>query len=97
MHSNSRPDRTRRDALRWVGAAAAVGAVMPRHSAAQTFPEKPVKMIVPYPPGGGADAWARTVAGKLEKVLGQPVLFDYKPGGSTTIGADAAARSPADG
>ena len=97
MHSNHGPDKTRRGALRWAGAAAAFAAALPRHSVAQAYPEKPVKMIVPYPPGGGADSWARTVAGKLEKVLGQPVLFDYKPGGSTTIGADAAARSPADG
>jgi len=50
-----------------------------------------------YPAGGGADSWARIVAVKLEKVLGQPILFDYRPGGSTTIGAEAAARAPADG
>lgn len=100
MKSHSRPDEARRDVLRRVGAAAAAGVAgvaLPNAVHAQSFPEKPVKMIVPYPPGGGADSWARTVAGKLEKVLGQPILFDYKPGGSTTIGADAAARSPADG
>jgi tripartite-type tricarboxylate transporter receptor subunit TctC len=61
------------------------------------FPEKAVKLIMPYPTGGGADQWARIVAGKAEKLLGQPIVFDYKPGGSTTIGADAAARAPADG
>ncbi len=63
----------------------------------ECYPDKPVKLILPYPPGGGADQWARIVAGKLEKVLGQPVVFDYRPGASTTIGAEAAARAPADG
>lgn len=67
------------------------------HSSAQTYPAKPLKMIIPYPPGGGADAWGRMVASKLETVIGQPIIFDYKPGASTTIGAEAAARSPADG
>ncbi len=61
------------------------------------FPEKPIKMIVPYPAVGGANQWARIVAGKAEKLLGQPIMMDYKPGASTTIGADAAAKSPADG
>ena len=86
---------SRRDALKLAGAAAVTS--LPGGARAQAYPDKPLKMIVPYPAGGGADSWARTVAGKLEKVMGQPVVFDYKPGGSTTIGADAAARSPADG
>jgi tripartite-type tricarboxylate transporter receptor subunit TctC len=90
-------DSGRRDTLRWLGASAAAGAVLPRGAVAQNFPDKPVRMIVPYPPGGGADSWARTVAARLEKALGQPIVFDYKPGASTTIGAEAAARAPADG
>lgn len=92
---NNQPVLTRRDLLKFAAAATALGAH--GHSAAQTYPDKPVKMIIPYPAGGGADAWGRAVAGKLETVLGQPVIFDYKPGASTTIGAEAAARSPADG
>jgi tripartite-type tricarboxylate transporter receptor subunit TctC len=86
----------RRRLLFLAGAAVSLGA-LPATSRAQNFPDKPVKMIIPYPAGGGADAWGRMVAGKLEKVLGQPIVFDYKPGASTTIGADAAARAPADG
>lgn len=97
MNSNNRTDKTRREAIKRAGAVAVLGMALPRPGGAQSFPEKPIKMIVPYPPGGGADSWARTVAAKLEKVMGQPIIFDYKPGGSTTIGADAAARSPADG
>ena len=82
---------TRRLTLRAAAAGAAAWA-LPGASRASVFPDKPVKLIVPYPAGGGADLWSRTVAGKLEKVLGQPIIFDYRPGGSTTIGADAAAR-----
>ncbi|MCX7231670.1 MAG: tripartite tricarboxylate transporter substrate binding protein [Burkholderiales bacterium] len=87
---------TRRDALKMVGAGAAAWTLAGRAVAAG-YPEKPVRLIVPYPAGGGADSWSRIVAPRLEKQLGQPVVFDYRPGGSTTIGADATARSPADG
>jgi tripartite-type tricarboxylate transporter receptor subunit TctC len=78
------------------GAGAAAWTLAGR-AAAGPYPEKPVRLIVPYPAGGGADSWSRIVAPRLEKQLGQPVVFDYRPGGSTTIGADATARSPADG
>jgi tripartite-type tricarboxylate transporter receptor subunit TctC len=78
------------------GAGAAAWTLAAR-AAAAGYPEKPVRLIVPYPAGGGADAWSRIIAPRLEKQLGQPVVFDYRPGGSTTIGADATARSPADG
>jgi tripartite-type tricarboxylate transporter receptor subunit TctC len=77
------------------GAGAAAWTLAGR-AAAAGYPEKPVRLIVPYPAGGGADAWSRIIAPRLEKQLGQPVVFDYRPGGST-IGADATARSPADG
>ncbi len=87
---------TRRDALKMAGAGAAAWTLAGR-AAAAGYPEKPVRLIVPYPAGGGADSWSRIVAPRLEKQLGQPVVFDYRPGGSTTIGADATARSPADG
>ena len=96
MNHPERSSLTRRDLLKLAGASFTIGGFHGGASA-QAYPDKPVKMIIPYPAGGGADAWGRTVAAKLEKVLGQPVIFDYKPGGSTTIGADAAARSPADG
>ncbi len=86
---------TRRTMLGAAAAAATLG--FTGRAAAQGFPDKPVKLIVPYPAGGGADSWSRIVAGRLEKILGQPIVFDYRPGGSTTIGAEAAARAPADG
>ncbi len=95
MNISSQAALTRRHWLKFAAAATTLGAHS--HTSAQAYPAKPVKMIIPYPPGGGADAWGRMVASKLESVMGQPIIFDYKPGASTTIGAEAAARSPADG
>jgi tripartite-type tricarboxylate transporter receptor subunit TctC len=64
---------------------------------AQDFPNRPVKIIVPYTAGGGTDAVARPLAKRLSEKWGQPVLIENRPGAGTAIGADAAARSPADG
>jgi tripartite-type tricarboxylate transporter receptor subunit TctC len=64
---------------------------------AQSFPSKPVHVIVPFPPGGGADALARIMGPYLTKLWGQPVIVENKPGASGHIGADYVAASPADG
>jgi tripartite-type tricarboxylate transporter receptor subunit TctC len=64
---------------------------------AQSYPTKPVRFIVPFPPGGGNDTIARLVAQKLSVPLGQQVIVDNRPGAGGTVGAEAAARSPADG
>ena len=64
---------------------------------AQVYPSKPVRFIIPYPPGGIADTFARALGQQLGERLGQQVIPDNKPGGSLIIGAEAAARSPADG
>ena len=65
---------------------------------AQTaYPSKPIRMIVPFPPGGGSDTVARAVAGRLSESWRVPVLVDNKPGGNTLIAAEAAAKAPADG
>ena len=64
---------------------------------AQPWPAKPVKLIVPFPPGGGADTLARVMAPKLSERWGQPVLIENRPGAAGMIGADAVAQSPADG
>jgi tripartite-type tricarboxylate transporter receptor subunit TctC len=66
-------------------------------TSAQTWPERPIKLVVPFPPGGGADTAARMYGEKLSALLGQPVLIDNKPGASGNIGAELVARAPADG
>lgn len=64
---------------------------------AQTYPSGPIKLIVPFPAGGSVDMVARNVAKTLSDSLGQPVLVDNRAGASGNIGAEAAARAPADG
>jgi len=66
-------------------------------ASAQGFPAKQVHIIVPFPPGGGADALARLMQPSLTKLWGQPVIVENKPGASGTIGADSVAASAADG
>ena len=74
---------------------ALVGAAMA--AAAQSYPARPVKFVVPFPPGGGVDIVARAVGEKLSPRLGQPIVIENKPGGGTTIGTDAVAKSAPDG
>ncbi|MSP98608.1 MAG: tripartite tricarboxylate transporter substrate binding protein [Betaproteobacteria bacterium] len=63
----------------------------------QDFPRRPVRMIVPFPPGGGADIIARVYSQKLAEAWGQQVLVDNRGGAAGTIGTDIAAKAPADG
>ena len=64
---------------------------------AQSYPGKPIRLVVPFAPGGGSDIVARAIATPLAKRLGQPVVVDNKPGGGATTGADFVAKAPADG
>lgn len=78
--------------------AAGAALAMPVASAlAQAYPARPVRLIVPYPAGGGTDFFARTVGQKLGEGLGQTVIVENKPGAATIIGAEAAAKSTPDG
>lgn len=61
------------------------------------YPNKPIKLVVPYPPGGPTDIVARVVAQKLSEQLGQSIIIDNRPGAGANLGAEAVARSPADG
>jgi tripartite-type tricarboxylate transporter receptor subunit TctC len=61
------------------------------------YPDKPIKVIVPFAPGGGTDLVARTLAVPMSDTLRQPIVIDNKPGGSTIIGTDALAKSAPDG
>ena len=71
--------------------------VAPLLAVAQTYPAKPVRMISPFPPGGGTDAVARLVAQALSDQLGQQVVVDSRGGANGIIGTELAARSAADG
>ena len=64
---------------------------------AQAYPSKPLRMVVPFPPGGSADILGRSVGQKLGERLGQPVVIDNRPGAGASIGAKAVAEAPADG
>ncbi|MDP9993878.1 tripartite-type tricarboxylate transporter receptor subunit TctC [Variovorax boronicumulans] len=82
-----------------LGAAAACAlASLAAPAAAQaTWPDRPIKLVVPYPVGGNADTTARLVATQLSARLGQQVLVDNRPGGAGSIGAAVVAKAPADG
>jgi tripartite-type tricarboxylate transporter receptor subunit TctC len=66
-------------------------------SLAQTFPDKPLKIVVGFPPGGGSDLMARMVAERLSPLIGQPVIVENKPGAGSTIAASFVAKSKPDG
>jgi tripartite-type tricarboxylate transporter receptor subunit TctC len=79
------------------GAALALAIAAPAFAQATNYPDKPIRIVVPYPPGGFNDTLARTVGAKLQAAWGQSVVIDNKPGGATVIGLDAAAKAPPDG
>lgn len=77
------------------GIIAALGA--PQWANAQAYPAGPIRMIVPFPPGGGTDILGRVIAAKLGETLGQQVIVDNRPGAGGSIGSAMAAQAPADG
>ncbi len=80
------------------GLVAAVALVCPGAAMAQdNFPSKPIRMVLPFPPGGVTDLLARALAEKLAPRLGQPVIVDNKPGAGTVLASDLVAKAPADG
>jgi tripartite-type tricarboxylate transporter receptor subunit TctC len=91
-------------AMYWMRLALAVSAgflhsatVFAATIAAQTYPNKAIRIVVPFPPGGGADITARPIAQKLSERWGQPVVIDHRSGASGMIGADIVAKAPPDG
>jgi tripartite-type tricarboxylate transporter receptor subunit TctC len=74
-----------------------LAAALPVTALSQPFPTKPVRLVVPFPPGGATDIIARLVGQKLQEIWGQTVLIEYKPGGGTVVGTDFVAKSPPDG
>src|SRR3712207_3286118 len=78
-------------------AVAALACSVATHAVAQAWPSKPMRLIVPFPPGGPTDLIGRTAAQILSTALGQPVLVENRPGGSGTVGLDVVAKSAPDG
>ena len=81
----------------WLGLMAAAGVTAAWPLRAQTWPARPVRLIVPFAPGGAADTLARRLGEHLGQRLGQPVLVENRPGGNTLIAAESVLRAPADG
>jgi len=79
-------------------AATLAAALLPLQALAQgAYPNKPVRFVVPYPPGGGTDVIARIVQGKLQEQLGQTVVIENRGGGGGSLGSDVVAKAPSDG
>src|SRR5258706_6300655 len=78
-------------------AVALLGSLVCAGALAQSWPAKPVKLIVTYPPGGSSDLLARVFGQKLSEIWGQPVIVESKPGAAGSIGMDYAAKQAPDG
>jgi tripartite-type tricarboxylate transporter receptor subunit TctC len=84
-------------ALRGAACAAVIGFTTLATPVFAQYPEKPIKIVVPFAPGGGTDLIARTLGHGMAKELGQPVIIENKPGAGTVIGTDLVAKSAPDG
>ena len=74
-----------------------LAALVPLAAAAQMFPSRPVRLMVPFPPGGATDIVGRLVGAKMQDVWGQPVVIENKPGAGTVVGTEYVAKSTSDG
>ena len=81
----------------WIALALVALAALPGVAAAQAFPSKQIRIVVPFPPGGATDILARAVAQDLQKAYGQTTLVENRPGAGGNLGADLVAKSPGDG
>src|SRR6267378_4098499 len=93
------PSSSRRGGAKRRGGVAALllAALIATAAHAQTYPSRPVRLIVPFPPGGSTDILSRALGQKLAEGLGQPVLIDNRPGAGGSIGSEAAAKAAPDG
>ena len=80
-----------------IAASTMMFALIPSSAGSQTYPAKAVRMLVPFPPGGGTDYTARLIGQKLSEMWGQPVVIENRPGASTTIASEMVARAAPDG
>jgi tripartite-type tricarboxylate transporter receptor subunit TctC len=81
----------------WFLGAALLTAFGVQPVAAQTYPARPIHLVVPYPAGGGTDFFARLVGAKMSELIGQPIVIENKPGAATNLGADSVAKAAPDG
>src|SRR5262249_16836588 len=81
----------------WIVPAAACVLLLSGGTAAQVYPEKPVTMVAPFPPGGSVDLVARAVAQQMGEIWKQPVIVSNRPGASWVIGVEAVVRAASDG
>ena len=86
-----------KQSIRSITLVAVAAALACGQALAQSYPSKPIRWLVGYPAGGGADFIARTIGGQLSANIGQPVVIENKPGAATIIAAEATAKSAADG
>ncbi len=93
MHPNTTSGRR----VSWLAALTAAATLAGQPAVAQDYPNRPIRIIAPFPAGTGPDANTREIAAELAKVLGQPVVIENKPGASTQIGMAAGAAAAADG
>jgi len=91
--------RARLSAVALAACAAAVPALVlaAAPAAGGAFPNKPIRLVVPFPPGGSVDPLARVIGQRMSETFGQQVIVDNRPGGNTVIGTDFAAKAPVDG
>jgi tripartite-type tricarboxylate transporter receptor subunit TctC len=85
------------DRRQLLAALAAAALAVPLGAQAQSYPDHPIRFVVPYPPGGGTDVIARIVQGKLQAALGQNIVIDNKGGAGGSVGTDIVAKAPPDG
>src|SRR5262245_16970628 len=81
----------------WASLSPLLAAALSLPCAAQEYPTKPVRMVVPFPPGAGTDILARAIGQKLTESWGQTVVVDNRPGAGGTIGSEFVAKAPRDG
>jgi tripartite-type tricarboxylate transporter receptor subunit TctC len=91
------PSRLRRCVIATLALTLAIGAAIAPVNAQSTYPSRPVKLVVPYPPAALTDLLARFIAERLGAALGQPVVVENRPGAGTLVGAEFVAKQPADG
>ena len=81
----------------WIGTVCLACAVASPATAQAPWPSKPIRFIIPFPPGGGTDTMARAIGNRLGEAVGQQIIIDNRGGGGANIGAELAAKSPPDG